>query len=446
LIILKDFILIIIYHSGGCYTGCVILIKQNAYFFEVIMENKEIGFPKNKIKILLLENIHQAAADRLSEAGYSVELSSASLSEDELLERIKDVHVLGIRSKTKVTAKHIEAAHKLLAIGCFGIGTNQVDLATATSHAVPVFNAPYGSTRSVAELAIAHALCLARHAGDANRNLHNHFWDKSAKGSHEIRGKTMGIVGYGHIGQQVGLLAESMGMKVIFYDQTKRLALGNAKAIDTMTELLKEADYVSLHVPAQPGNKALIGAKELAYMKKTACLINLGRGSLIDFVAVKEAIQNKCLGGIGVDVYPAEPKGNKEEFYCELADVENVMMTPHLGGSTEEAQYNIGIEVATSFIKFVDAGCTAGAVNFPQVDLPPSPDSHRILNIHKNVPGVLSDVNKIISELGANINSQYLGTYKDVGYLVMDVAKGVSLEVKEHIAALSTNIKTRMLY
>ena len=410
------------------------------------MEDKELGFPKDKIKILLLENVHQIAVSRLKEAGYSVEALPSSLSEDELLERIQDVHVLGIRSKTKVNAKHLEAAKKLLTIGCFGIGTNQVDLGAAMSHAVPVFNAPYGSTRSVAELAIYHMLCLARRAGDANRNMHNKFWDKSAKGSHEVRGKTIGIIGYGHIGQQVGLLAESIGLKVIFYDQTKRLALGNATPKESMAELLQEADFVSLHVPAQPNNAPLIGAKEISLMKNTAYLINLGRGSLIDFNALKEAIENKELAGAGIDVYPAEPKGNKEPFECVLAGVENVVMTPHLGGSTEEAQYNIGAEVATSFIKFIDAGCTFGAVNFPQVDLPFCPDSHRILNIHKNVPGVLSDVNKIISDLGANINSQFLGTYKDVGYLVMDVAKGLSVEVKDRIAALPSNIKTRMLY
>lgn len=410
------------------------------------MTEKELTFPKNKINILLLENVHQAAADRLKEAGYNVEQSSSSLTEDELMEKIQDVHVLGIRSKTKVNANHFSVAKKLLSVGCFGIGTNQVDLNAAAIHAVPVFNAPYGSTRSVAELAIAHALCLARRIGDANQNLHNSFWDKSAKGSHEVRGKTFGIIGYGHIGQQVGLLAESMGMKVIFYDQTKRLALGNAEVKETMADLLKEADYVSLHVPAQPNNAALIGAKELALMKDSAVLINLGRGTLVDFAALKNAIQNKALAGAGIDVYPNEPKGNKEEFKCELAGVENVMLTPHLGGSTEEAQYSIGIEVATSFIKFIDSGCTVGAVNFPQVDLPFCPNSHRILNIHKNVPGVLTEVNKIISDLGANINSQYLGTYKDIGYLVMDIAEGLSGEVKDHIAALPNNIKTRMLY
>ncbi len=410
------------------------------------MEDKKLSYPKHKIQILLLENVHAAAAESLREAGYSVESLSTSLTEEELLERIPDVHVLGIRSKTKVKAKHLEAAKRLLALGCFGVGTNQVDLEAASSHAVPVFNAPYGSTRSVAELTLAHVLCLARKAGAANCKMHSGLWSKSAKGSHEVRGKVMGIVGYGHIGQQVGLLAEACGLQVIFYDQTKRLPLGNAKPKSSLEELLREADFVSLHVPAQPGNNALIGKRELGMMKKTASIINLGRGTLIDLQAAKEALENCSLGGVGLDVYPAEPKGNNEEFRFELTGVENAFLTPHLGGSTEEAQYNIGIEVALAFRKFIDSGSTIGAVNFPQVDLPFCPDSHRILNVHKNVPGVLSDVNRIISNVGGNINSQFLGTYKDIGYLVMDVNRELSDEVKDQISALPSNIRTRILY
>ncbi len=399
---------------------------------------------KKDIKILLLENIHKAAVEALESEGYSIETSPNSMSEDELIERIKGVDVLGIRSKTKITAKVIEAADKLLGIGCFGIGTNQVDLKAATSAAIAVFNAPYGSTRSVAELAVAGILNLARRAGDANLNMHAGRWEKSAKGAHEIRGKVIGIVGYGHIGEQVGLLAESMGMNVIFYDMAKRLALGNAKPVSSFGQLLAESDFISLHVPAQPNNAALIGANELAMMKKTACIINLGRGSLIDLAALKQAILNKEIAGAAIDVYPAEPKSNSEAFQCDLAGVPNVFLTPHLGGSTEEAQYNIGVEVAQTFIKFINNGATAGAVNFPQVDLPLTADSGRILNVHKNVPGVLGAVNKITSELGVNINAQQLGTYKDIGYLVMDV-DGKCAEVKAKIEELDSNIKTRMI-
>lgn len=410
------------------------------------MDDRQLSYPKHKIKILLLENIHAAACERLREAGYSVELVSGSLSDVELLERIGDVHVLGLRSKTKVKAEHLRAARKLLTVGCFGVGTNQVDLSSAAEHAVPVFNAPYGSTRSVAELAIAHVLCLARKAADANRKMHQGLWEKSAKGSHEVRGKVIGIVGYGHIGQQVGLLAESLGLQVIFYDQAKRLPLGNAKGREHLQDLLRDADFVTLHVPAQPGNAALIGPKELELMKSGACLINLGRGSLVDLAALRQALERGALGGAGIDVYEGEPKGNREEFRCELTGLDNVLLTPHLGGSTEEAQYNIALEVATAFIKFIDSGCTAGAVNFPQVDLPVRSDSHRILNVHQNVPGVLTEVNKIISDVGANINSQYLGTYKNIGYLIMDVNRELSEEVKDKISALPSNIKTRMLY
>jgi len=410
------------------------------------MEEKRLSYPKHKIKILLLENVHQASAEKLREAGYSVNLLPGSLGEHELLEQIRDVHVLGLRSKTKVKAEHLQAARKLLAVGCFGVGTNQVDLGAAADHAVPVFNAPYGSTRSVAELSIAHVLTLARKAADANRRMHQGVWDKSAKGCHEVRGKIIGIIGYGHIGQQVGLLAEALGLQVIFYDQTKRLPLGNARPRERMEDLLREADYVSLHVPGQPGNAALLGRRELGMMKPSACIINLGRGSLLDLALLREALESGKLGGAAIDVYPSEPKGNKEEFRCDLTGVENVILTPHLGGSTEEAQYNIGVEVASAFIKLIDSGCTVGAVNFPQVDLPFCPDSHRILNVHRNVPGVLSDVNKIISDLGANINSQYLGTYKNIGYLVMDINREVSEEVKEKIGALPTNIRTRILY
>lgn len=407
---------------------------------------KVFSFPKERIKFLLLENIHKNACDRLRAAGYSVEEIGRSLPPEELLEKIKDVHVLGIRSKTKITAEHIQAAKHLLVIGCFGIGTNHIALDAASNAGVPVFNAPYGSTRSVAELAIGNLIALARKSADRNVKMHQGIWDKTAKGNHEVRDKVLGIIGYGHIGQQVSILAEALGMRVIFYDMIKRLPLGNSRQLDSLSEVIANSDFISLHVPALPSGKALIGKQEIVLMKKGAYLINTSRGTLLDFAALKEALEIGQLGGAAIDVYPAEPKSNKEPFQCELAGVENVILTPHLGASTEEAQMHIASEVAVSFVKFVDTGATIGALNFPQVDLPWDGSSHRILNVHRNVPGVLSSVNRIVSEVGANINSQYLNTYKDIGYLVMDVNKEVSDEVKEQIAKLDTSIKTRILY
>lgn len=408
--------------------------------------SQECSFPRNKIKILLLENIHAVASEKLKEAGYAVETIGRSLTPEELLEQIKDAHVVGIRSRTKIGPEHIEAAGRLLAIGCFGVGTNQVALDKATEKGVPVFNAPYGNTRSVAELAIGNIIALARKTADRNAKMHQGLWDKTAKGMHEVRDKVLGIVGYGHIGQQVGILAEGLGLRVIFYDRLQQLPLGNSRQVDTMEQLLAQADFITLHVPALKSGGALIGAAELSKMKKGAYLINTSRGSHIDMAALKAALESGQLGGAALDVYPVEPKSNKEEFKCELAGLENVILTPHLGGSTEEAQYKIGLEVAAAFAKFIDMGTTMGAVNFPRVDLPPDESSHRILNVHKNVPGVLTEVNRVISNLGANINAQYLSTYKDIGYLVMDVNKDVSDAVKSEIAALPTSIKTRILY
>lgn len=405
----------------------------------------ETSYPREKIKILLLEGCHPTSVKKLSEHGYSVDNVASSLSPEELLERIGDVHILGIRSKTKVGAEHIQAGKRLLGIGCFGVGTNQVDLDAARAAGVPVFNAPYGNTRSVAELALGSIIMLARKAGDANAKMHQKFWEKTAKGCYEIREKTLGIVGYGHIGQQLGLLAESVGMRIAFYDKQKKLALGNAQAADSLEALLERSDFVSLHVPGGSA-AALIGVRELSLMKRGSFLLNLSRGTLIDFAAVKEAIGSGRLGGVAIDVYPKEPKSNSEPFECELAGVKNVFLTPHIGGSTEEAQENIGVEVADSFLKFIDGGDTFGAVNFPQVSLPAHPGSHRVLNVHKNVPGVLGEVNRIVSELGANINAQYLSTYKDVGYLVMDIGTDVSTAVADRIKALPTNIKTRTVY
>ncbi len=407
---------------------------------------QELSIPRNETKVLLLEEVHQAAISRLQENGYNVKVIPRSLSSEELLEEIRDVHVLGIRSKTKINENHLLEAKKLIGIGCFGVGTSQVAVDKATSLGIPVFNAPFGNTRSVAELAMAFILSLARKASDKSCKMHKGHWDKSSKGAIEVRGKKLGIIGYGHIGQQVGLLAQAVGMEVIFFDLMKRLELANARQVETLDKLFKEADFVTLHVPALPGGRALIGAKELAKMKKGSYLLNLSRGNLIDFAALKEAITSKHLAGAGIDVYPSEPKTNNEPFQTELAGLDNVILTPHIGGSTEEAQLNIGAEVALTFVKFIDTGATTGAVNFPQVDLPVLPESHRILHVHRNIPGVLTEVNTLISSLGANIDSQYLSTYKDIGYLVMDVNKELSDEVRTKILALSGSIKTRLLY
>lgn len=408
--------------------------------------SKQTSFPKDKIKILLLENVHQVAVNNLKEAGYSVELNTASLAPDELLEKIQNVHVLGIRSKTKVTAAHFKAAKKMLCLGCFGIGTNHIDLDAAASCGIPVFNAPYGSTRSVAELAIGNLISLARKTADGNRKLHEGMWEKSAKGCFEVRDKVLGIIGFGHIGQQVGIIAEALGLRVIFFDLKPQLPLGNSRQVSSLDKLLSESDFVSLHLPGQKGNQAIIGSNEMSKMKKGAYLINTSRGSLVDFEALREAITSGQLGGAAIDVYPAEPKTNKEAFDCGLRGLPNVLLTPHLGGSTEEAQLKLGEEVAASFVRFIDEGATVGAVNFPHVGLPMDSNSHRILNVHKNVPGVLKDINGIISNLGANINGQYLGTYKDVGYLIMDVDKDLSAEVMQQISVLESNIKTRILF
>lgn len=405
----------------------------------------DVSFPRDKVKILLLEGIHAQAADKLKKAGYSVEELSTKLTEEELMERIPEVHVLGIRSKTKVNAEHLQAAKKLLVLGCFGIGTNQVDLDAARGMGIPVFNAPFGSTRSVAELAIGMLMSLARKVGDRNRFMHDGQWKKSAKGCTEIRGKTLGVVGYGNIGQQVGLLGEALGLSVVFYDKIGRLPLGNARQADSLEELLQTVDYVSLHVPAF-GSKPLIGADELKLMRPGSYIINLGRGSLVDLGALRAALEDGHIAGAGIDVYPNEPKTNDEPFECELTGCENALLTPHLGGSTEEAQLNIGLEVASAFLKFVENGATIGSVNFPQMDLPTFPDSRRILNIHKNEPGVLSAVNNIVADLGVNIDAQYLQSHKDISYLIMDVNQDKSDELKAQISALPSNIKTRVLY
>lgn len=407
---------------------------------------KNYSYPKEKIKILLLEGIHPASSETFKEAGYSVKLLPHALSENDLLREIDSLHILGIRSKTRITKRVLEKASKLLSIGCFCIGTDQVDGDAAASRGIAVFNAPFSNTRSVAELTMAEVVILARGAAEKSMNLHRGHWNKSSKGAMEVRHKTIGIVGYGHIGPQVGLLAEAFGMRVLFYDIVNRLALGNATKVTSLNELLKNSDFVTLHVPETPQTKNLIGKKELALMKSGSFLLNLSRGSVVDIDALSQAIKSEHVAGAAIDVFPEEPGATADNFTSPLCGLSNVILTPHVGGSTEEAQKSIGIEVSNAMIKYTDTGTTTGAVNFPEVELPLFQDSHRVLNIHRNVPGVLRDINMIVAEMGVNIRSQFLSTRNDIGYLIMDVEKNLSQQAKERIEALETNIRTRLLF
>ncbi|MCC6809214.1 MAG: phosphoglycerate dehydrogenase [Deltaproteobacteria bacterium] len=407
---------------------------------------EKTSYPKDKIKVLLLENVHQSAISAFQEQGFAVETKKGALSDDELTAALSDVHVLGIRSKTQVRAKHLKNAKRLLSLGCFCIGTNQVDVDECNKMGVPVFNAPFSNTRSVAELVIAEVIALARQLFDRSREVHEGKWRKISANCHEVRGKTIGIVGYGHIGSQVGILAEMLGMRVVFYDIATKLPLGNNRPVATLDAVLREADFVTLHVPATPKTHNMIGERELKLMKPGSHLLNISRGTVVAMPALAAAIKEGHIGGAAVDVYPDEPEANGDNFTSELRNLPNVILSPHIGGSTEEAQEAIGREVSTSLMKFINAGATTGAVNFPQIELPIEPGKHRILNVHRNVPGVLSSINGIVSKLQANIHSQLLATDPHIGYLMMDLDHDVSNEVRKEISELSTNIRTRILY
>jgi D-3-phosphoglycerate dehydrogenase len=404
------------------------------------------SFPKEQIKILLLENIHPVASEVFRADGLSVETVSGALKEDELVRRIADVHVLGIRSKTRVTARVLAEGRRLLSVGCFCIGTNQVDLEAANKAGVPVFNAPFSNTRSVAELILAEIVILARQIGDRSREVHAGQWRKVATGCFEVRGKTLGIVGYGHIGSQVGVLAEAMGLRVAFYDVSTKLPMGNNRPVATLGELLAQSDFVTLHVPATPETENMIGPAELAQMKPGSYLLNASRGNVVRIDALAESLRNKHLAGAAIDVYPEEPETNSDGFATPLRGLPNVLLTPHVGGSTEEAQESIGREVSSALTRYINVGSTVGSVNFPQVDLAPVRGAHRILNVHRNVPGVLRDINRIVSDAGANVERQLLSTDQHIGYLIMDIGKDVSNEVRRGISALDTSIRTRILY
>ena len=402
---------------------------------------------KSKIKILLLEGVHQSAVDNFHNAGYeNIEHLPTSLDEASLIEKIRDVHFIGIRSRTQLNERVFDAAEKLVGVGCFCIGTNQVDLTAALKRGIAVFNAPYSNTRSVAELVLAEAIMLLRGIPEKNARAHQGGWLKSANNSHEARGKTLGIVGYGSIGAQLSVLAESLGFNVIYYDVITKLGMGNANQVASLEQLLACSDVVSLHVPDLPATRWMIGEKEIAAMKQGAILINAARGSVVEIEPLAEAIKAGKLNGAAIDVFPVEPKGNDEEFQSPLRGLDNVILTPHIGGSTLEAQENIGIEVAEKLITYSDNGTTVTSVNFPEVALPAHPDKHRLLHIHDNVPGVLSQINRVLSENGINISGQYLQTNDKVGYVVIDVDKAYGPQALEALKKVEHTLKIRALY
>lgn len=408
---------------------------------------KKTSFPKRDIKVLLLEGVSQTAVKSFKDAGYSnIEFHEKSLPEDKLAKAVASAHIVGIRSRSHLTAKMFEDSRRLMAVGCFCIGTNQVALDAAQARGVPVFNAPYSNTRSVAELVIAEAILLMRRIPEKNMQCHRGGWSKSAAGSFEVRGKTLGIVGYGHIGTQVGVLAEGLGMRVIFHDVETKLSLGNAQPASSLKALLEQSDIVTLHVPETPATRNMIGARQFKGMKAGAVLINASRGTVVDIEALAEALKTGQVGGAAVDVFPVEPKANDEEFVSALRGLDNVILTPHVGGSTLEAQENIGLEVAAKLIRYSDNGSTLSAVNFPEVSLPEHAASHRLLHIHENVPGMLSRINELFSKATVNVDAQYLQTKGKVGYVVMDVASDGAEALKEKLAAIPGTLKTRLLY
>jgi len=407
------------------------------------------SFPKQDIKVLLLEGVSRSAVESFRQAGYSqIEYHEKSLPEDELKRRIADAHIVGIRSRTHLSGDVLTHAKRLIAVGCFCIGTNQVDLETAKVQGVPVFNAPYSNTRSVAELVIAEAIMLLRGIPQKNALCHRGGWTKSAAGSFETRDKVLGIVGYGHIGTQVGVLAEGLGMRVIFHDIESKLSLGNARAAASLDDLLERADVVTLHVPETPSTKLMIGATELAKMRKGAMLINASRGTVVDIDALAHALRSEHVAGAAVDVFPVEPKGNDDAFVSPLIGMDNVILTPHIGGSTLEAQDNIGIEVAAKLVRYSDNGSTLSAVNFPEVSLPEHPRSRRLLHIHRNVPGVLSRINEVFSAGNINIDAQFLQTDSQVGYVVIDVSadEAQAGALKDRLAEIPGTLRSRVLY
>lgn len=410
-------------------------------------DRKDTSYPKDKIKILLLENISETAVRQFKDAGYTdIKRVSGALGEDELIREIGDVHLLGIRSKTQVTSRVLAHAKKLQAIGCFCIGVNQVDLKAATQQGVAVFNAPYSNTRSVAELVIGLAIMLIRRIPDKDKAAHEGIWMKEAKGSYELRGKTMGIIGYGNIGSQVSVLAEAIGMKVRFYDVVTKLPLGNAESTRSLKELVSMSDIVTLHVPETAQTKNLINKNTIKHFKKGSILLNYARGEVVDLEALRKALDDGALSGAAIDVFPWEPEKNGDRFETPLQHAKNVILTPHIGGSTEEAQQNIGQDVSDKMLHYLEKGMSTGSHSVPSLSLPPHEGAHRILHIHRNVPGVLSEINLSLSRNKINILGQYLKTNDEIGYVVLDVDKKLSTAALKLLKEVPETIKVRLLY
>jgi D-3-phosphoglycerate dehydrogenase len=411
------------------------------------MNKKSTSYPKDKIKILLLENISDVSVEEFKEAGYTnLRKLTGALEESELIKEIKDVHLLGIRSKTQVTDKVLSRANKLLGIGCYCIGINQVNIKSATENGIALFNAPHANTRSVAELVIGLSVMLIRKIPDKNIAAHNGIWQKDAKGSFELRGKTVGIIGYGNIGTQVSVLAEAMGMNVIYYDVESKLPHGNARQVRSLRELLKQANIVTLHVPSEASTRNIINKETLSYMKKGSILINYSRGDVVELNDLKTFISSGHLSGAAIDVFPQEPEKNGAKFSTVLQNLPNVILTPHIGGSTEEAQFNIGLDVTSKLLNFLEKGSTNGSHTVPPLSLPMQAKTHRILHIHKNVPGVLGDINSKLSSHNINILGQYLKTNDAIGYVVLDVDTALSKEAFALLKEVKSTIKARMLY
>lgn len=412
-----------------------------------MVNTNKTSYPKDKIKILMLENISDAAIKVFKDAGYAdIKKISGALSEEQLINEIKQVHMVGIRSKTQITEKVLQHAEKLQAIGCFCIGTNQVNLHAARKKGIVVFNAPYSNTRSVAELVIGASIILIRKILDKNKAAHEGQWNKDAKGSFEIRGKTLGIIGYGNIGSQVSILAESLGMKVIFYDTITKLPLGNAESRKTLKEVVSKADIITLHIPETQQTKNLINKSLLKHFKKGSILINFARGEVVDLDALTNALTSRDLSGAAIDVFPVEPEKNGDPFSSPLQNIPNVLLTPHIGGSTEEAQYNIGEDVSAKLLQYLEMGATTGSHTVPELNLSPQEGTHRILHIHTNVPGVLSEINTTLSENKINVLGQYLKTNDEIGYVVLDIDKKLSKNAVELLKKVKGSLKVRLLY
>ena len=412
-----------------------------------MVNTNKTSYPKDKIKILMLENISDAAIKVFKDAGYAnIKKISGALSEDQLINEIKQVHMVGIRSKTQITEKVLQHAEKLQAIGCFCIGTNQVNLHAARKKGIVVFNAPYSNTRSVAELVIGASIILIRKILDKNKAAHEGQWNKDAKGSFEIRGKTLGIIGYGNIGSQVSILAESLGMKVIFYDNVTKLPLGNAESRKTLKEVVSKADIITLHIPETQQTKNLVNKSLLKHFKKGSILINFARGEVVDLDALTTALTSRDVSGAAIDVFPVEPEKNGDPFSSPLQHIPNVLLTPHIGGSTEEAQYNIGEDVSAKLLQYLEMGATTGSHTVPELNLSPQEGTHRILHIHTNVPGVLSEINTTLSENKINILGQYLKTNDEIGYVVLDIDKKLSKNAVELLKKVKGSLKVRLLY